>query len=103
MIYEMTQPQYFHLLQLKGALSLEMKGFKTKGGSAYAYAKRIYKLKGNRQKIHDWLETMSQLQLRLKQYTANYDAAVSDDSKEHVDYWEGAIQQTLEDIQGLQQ
>ena len=58
MIAEMTQPQYFHLLQLKGAVSLEIKGFKTKGGSAYAYAKRIYKLKGSRPKVLKWLENM---------------------------------------------
>ena len=102
MITEMSQPQVFHLLQLKGAISLEMQGFKTKGGSAYAHAKRIYNLKGSRQKVHDWLEAMYQLQLRLKQYSSNYDAAVGKVDKSAVDYWEGAIQQTLEDIQELQ-
>ena len=103
MIYEMTQPQYFHLLQIKASVSLEIKGFKTKGGSAYAYAKRIYNLKGSRPKILSWLEDMVELQLKLARWRGNYDRAVAADNHEQVDYAEGAIEQTLTEIQELQQ
>lgn len=45
----------FHLLQLKHALALELKGLKHSRGSAYAYVKRHLGLKGNRQKVYNQL------------------------------------------------
>ena len=43
----------FHHLQLKYALKLEMKGLRHSQGSVYAYVKRRFGLKGNRQKVYD--------------------------------------------------
>lgn len=43
----------FHLLQLKYAMKLEMKGLRHSQGSVYAHVKRLYGLKGNRQKVYD--------------------------------------------------
>jgi hypothetical protein len=43
----------FHMLQLKYALKLELKGLRFSRGSAYAYIKKHYGLKGNKQKVYD--------------------------------------------------
>ena len=41
------------LILLKGAFSLELVGLKRKGESAFAQAKRLFNLKGNKQKVYD--------------------------------------------------
>lgn len=43
----------FHLLQLKYALKLEIKGLKHRQGSVYAYIKKRFNLKGNKQRVYD--------------------------------------------------
>lgn len=43
----------FHLLQLKYALKLEIKGLKHSQGSVYAYIKNRFNLKGNKQRVYD--------------------------------------------------
>lgn len=45
--------QGFHMMRLKYALHLEMMGLKNSRGSVYAYIKRKYGLKGNKQKVYD--------------------------------------------------
>ena len=45
--------EVFQLLRLKAALSLEIKGLKYSRGSVYAYIKRVYGLRGNKQKVYD--------------------------------------------------
>lgn len=47
--------QMFHLLQLKYALKLELVGLKHSQGSVYAYVKRQFGFKGNKQKVFDQL------------------------------------------------
>jgi len=39
------------LIMLKGAFSLELVGMKRKGESAFAQAKRLFNLKGNKQSV----------------------------------------------------
>ena len=46
---------------------------------------------------------MVELQLKLARWKGNYDRAVAADNHEQVDYAEGAIEQTLTEIQELQQ
>lgn len=46
-----VNPELFHLLQLKYALALEIKGLKHSRGSVYAYVKRSYGLKGSKQSV----------------------------------------------------
>lgn len=46
------------LLSRRGALSLEIKGMKRRGRSAYAICKEVYGLKGSRQKVLDQLNEM---------------------------------------------
>jgi len=46
---------FFHLLQLRSALGLEIKGLKHSKGSAYAYIKKEFGYKGNKQKVYDQL------------------------------------------------
>jgi len=51
---DMTVPsnqRFFHLLQLRGAIKLEMLGMKHSRGSAYAHAKKIYGFRGNRESV----------------------------------------------------
>ena len=43
----------FRMLSLKGALSLETKGMKGRGRSAYSIIKEEFGLKGNKQKVLD--------------------------------------------------
>ena len=45
--------ELYNMLRLKYALKLELKGMKNSRGSAYAYIKREYNLKGNKQKVYD--------------------------------------------------
>lgn len=45
--------QVFHLLQLKHAMRLEMKGMRHSRGSVFAYVKRTFNLKGNKQRVYD--------------------------------------------------
>ena len=103
MITEMTRPQFFYLLQLKGAVELELKGMRhSSGRSACAQAKRVYKISGNREKVLKWLEEMVTLQRTLRTATIRYDSAYASDNKESLSDAEEIIQQTLEDIQELQ-
>lgn len=46
---------FFHLLQLRSALGLEIKGLKNSRGSAYAYIKKTFGYKGSKQKVYDQL------------------------------------------------
>tara|TARA_R100000781_G_scaffold107107_1_gene71251 strand:- start:376 stop:597 length:222 start_codon:yes stop_codon:yes gene_type:complete len=41
----------FRMLSLKGALSLEVKGMKRRGRSAYSIVKEEFGLKGNKQRV----------------------------------------------------
>lgn len=41
------------LIMLKGAFSLELKGMTRRGESAFAQTKRLFNLKGNKQKVYD--------------------------------------------------
>jgi hypothetical protein len=43
----------FRLLAIKGRLSIELKGLKFKGGSTFAYVKREFGFKGNKQSVYD--------------------------------------------------
>ena len=45
----------FRILALKGALSLELKGMKRRGTSAFATVKNEFGFKGNKQKVYDQL------------------------------------------------
>lgn len=54
----MTNPEMFHLLQLKYALKLEIVGLKHSRGSVYAYVKKHFGFKGNKQKVLDQLISM---------------------------------------------
>lgn len=47
--------EMFHLLQLKYALMLEIKGMHHSQGSVYAYVKRHFGFKGNKQRVLDQL------------------------------------------------
>ena len=49
---------FMKLLVLKGRLSLELKGMKSKGRTAYSLAKERYNLSGNRQKVLSLLDDM---------------------------------------------
>jgi hypothetical protein len=44
------------VLALKGALSLELKGMKRRGRSAYSIVKEEFGFKGNRQRVYDQLK-----------------------------------------------
>lgn len=44
------------VLALKGALSLELKGMKRRGRSAYSIVKEEFGFRGNRQKVYDQLK-----------------------------------------------
>lgn len=41
------------LIMLKGAFKLELLGMKRHGESAFAQTKRLFNLKGNKQKVYD--------------------------------------------------
>jgi hypothetical protein len=41
------------LIMLKGAFSLELLGMKRRGESAFAQAKRLFNLKGNKQSVYN--------------------------------------------------
>lgn len=41
------------LIMLKGAFSLELHGMTRRGESAFAQTKRLFNLKGNKQKVYD--------------------------------------------------
>ena len=43
----------FRLLAIKGRLGMELKGLKFRGGSTFAYVKRMFGFTGNRQKVYD--------------------------------------------------
>lgn len=43
----------FRLLAIKGRLKIELRGMKFKGGSTFAYVKKEFNLKGNRQSVYD--------------------------------------------------
>jgi hypothetical protein len=52
----------FQLMQWKYAIKLEMQGMKNSRGSVYAHAKRVLGIKGNRQKVYDYIcETIEDL------------------------------------------
>lgn len=48
-----TDPEIFRLFALRSALGLELKGFKHSRGSAYAYIKRTYGLRGNKARVYE--------------------------------------------------
>ena len=51
---KITNPNHIQLYQMvvqKQALKLEIYGMKTRGRSAYALIKEMYKLKGSKQKV----------------------------------------------------
>ena len=102
-----TQPQIFHMLQLKGAIKLEIKGLKTRGGSAYAHAKRIYGVKGSREKIVTYLEEMVQLQTQRMQYIQMWQHLAAKDStpaiEEEIEDRENTIANINADINKLQE
>jgi hypothetical protein len=50
--------QAFHMLAQYHALKLEIKGLKHSRGSVYAHIKRVYGLKGNKQRVLDQFEQM---------------------------------------------
>ncbi len=52
-IHGPTGIRYFQMLALKGALSLELKGFRRGGRSAYSIVKRTYGFRGSRQKVFE--------------------------------------------------
>jgi len=57
-VIERDTPQYDHfiLLHLRGRLKLEMLGLKGRGSTAYAQSKRLFGLKGNRERVLEQLE-----------------------------------------------
>lgn len=60
------QIAFYQLAAIKSALGLEIKGLKmSRGVSAYASAKKIYKLKGNKQSVFDQLQKMVDDQLNI--------------------------------------
>ena len=53
MVLNSDQIEMFQLLRLRSALKLELLGMKHSQGSVYAYIKKVYGLKGNKQKVYD--------------------------------------------------
>lgn len=49
---------FFHLCQLRGVLKLEMRGIRSRRGSAYAYVRRRFGFRGNRARVLAQLETL---------------------------------------------
>lgn len=49
---------FFQLAARKGALGLELKGMRHSRGSVYALCKRVYGLKGSKQKVYDQMVQM---------------------------------------------
>jgi len=47
--------KWYHLLQLKYALKLEVLGMKHSKGSVYAHVKKTFGFKGNKRKVLDQL------------------------------------------------
>lgn len=47
---------YYHLLQLKHGLKLEINGLKNSRGSVYAHIKKLFGYKGNKEKVLAQLE-----------------------------------------------
>ena len=68
----LTSPQLTHMSMIKGALSLELKGLKRRGESAYAQAKRLYKLTGNKQTVYEKLCELYRLNVTLYIMEKNY-------------------------------
>ena len=61
MIINMRDPDQrrrFLLVHLRGRLRLEIAGMKGKGRTAYAQAKELFELKGNRQSVLDQLNDL---------------------------------------------
>ena len=54
-ILEQRDPRAYQLLALRRAISLELRGLTRRGRSAYATAKDLYNLTGNRQTVYDTL------------------------------------------------
>lgn len=52
------QIEAWYLLSWRSRLKLEMKGLKFKDGSTYAFLKKRYGFKGNRQSVLDQYEAM---------------------------------------------
>jgi len=96
---ELTRPQIFHLMQLKGAIDMENLGMRhSSGRSACAHAKRVYKLKGNRVVILKFLKDMIELQKELKSYNVMYDHAFANGDKSALSKAEDAIPSLLDQI-----
>ena len=54
----MIPPLLFHLLAQKQALRMEILGMKNSRGSVYAFIKREYNLRGNRQRVLDQFSSL---------------------------------------------
>ena len=52
----MIDVDFFHLLQLRSALQLEILGMKHSRGSVYVKIKRDFGFKGNKQKVYDQMD-----------------------------------------------
>lgn len=52
------QIEAYRLLAIKSRLKLELLGMRFKDGSTFAYVKRTYGFKGNRQKVYDQYVSM---------------------------------------------
>ena len=46
---------FLQLAALKGAVSLELQGLKRRGRPAWCIAKEHFNIKGNKQKVYEWL------------------------------------------------
>ena len=99
---QLSQPQIFHMMQLKAAIDMENLGMRhSSGRSAAAHAKRIYKIKGNRAKVLKFLKDMIELQKELRSYNVMYDHAFATDDKSALSKAEDAIPSLLDQIQEL--
>lgn len=60
--FALTTPEQISFFQIRSqisAIKLEGKGIRFRGGSVLAHVKRIYNLKGNRDKVLDALEKIA--------------------------------------------
>ena len=57
---------FFQMCARRGALSLELKGLKRRGRSAYSICKSVYGLQGNRQSVLTQMDAMIEAALKAK-------------------------------------
>lgn len=70
--------QLAHMLALKYALKLEIKGMKRSGRSAYAIAKEEFELKGSKTSVLSQLEDL--IAFNTKQRELDYHAEIATDN-----------------------